>query len=244
VALAHPETAEPALRAVASDGFAVTLSASQVVGEDIVTFDPQTREPTTAAETPNPVLAYQREGQWLSPEQGGPLRLAVITPTASQVTEGHLWVKSVTRLELMASVGDWSLRLVGARTDTVSRTLFESGAAPGCHQARWIDPGGRAWTGIPLWRLVGWVDDENVHQPGAFNRDLAAGGYQVEVVAADDQRVRLSSTRLAADDSIILANQADDAPPEANYAPLRLVGTGLTTEEQLGQVSAIILHLP
>ncbi|MDD2666886.1 MAG: hypothetical protein PHI74_07865, partial [Methanocellales archaeon] len=51
---------------------------------------------------------------------------------------------------------DWNLTLTGELTDTINRTSFEEGAA--CHNASWND-GTNTWAGIPLWRLVGWVDD-------------------------------------------------------------------------------------
>ncbi|MDD2666751.1 MAG: hypothetical protein PHI74_07815, partial [Methanocellales archaeon] len=58
--------------------------------------------------------------------------------------------------EVSTVVPDWNLTLTGEVTDTINRTSFEEGAA--CHNASWND-GTNTWAGIPLWRLVGWVDD-------------------------------------------------------------------------------------
>lgn len=66
---------------------------------------------------------------------------------------------------------------------TIDRAFFEAGAAPGCHEAWWTDEQGRVWRGIPLWLLAGWVVDENVHQQGAFDRDLAVRGYPIELIS-------------------------------------------------------------
>ena len=41
----------------------------------------------------------------------------------------------------------------------MDKATFESGAAPGCHGTTWTDAQGHVWTGIPLWYLVGNVDD-------------------------------------------------------------------------------------
>lgn len=236
--------ADSGLRVVASDDFVVTLSSSQVLRGDVVTFDAESGLPTTVSEPLRAVLAYEREGEFISEQDGGPLRVAFLTGSESQVTEGHLWVKNVVRLELVPMDVDWTLRLEGARTEEISRTLFESGAAPGCHEARWDDVDGRAWSGIPLWLLVGWVDDDNLHRPGAFNRELATAGYEIELVSSSGERQALESDRVSLDDGIIVAYLVDDEPLDSAQAPLRLVGSSLAPEEMLDQIEEIVVHVP
>ena len=91
-------------------------------------------------------------------------------------------------MAVRAASRPWSLALEGARSEAMDQATFESGAAPGCHGVTWKDAQGRAWSGIPLWLLVGWVDDARRHGTGAFADDLAAG-YDVDLVGAGGARV-------------------------------------------------------
>ena len=227
----------------ARDGYVVTLSGSQVASGSVVTFDPQTGEPNRVEPPPTSVLAYER-GSLRLPEDEGPLRVAYLTERAEQITEGHLWVKMVALLRLVPQRREWALRLVGARTEEIDRSFFESGSAPGCHGATWTDGDGRIWTGIPLWLLVGWVDDQNVHARGAFDRDLAARDYPVDLISGSGDSVALSSARIADDDGVLLAHEVDGSPLDPPDAPLRLVGPSLGPEERLGGVVEIRLDLP
>lgn len=237
-------SAETGLRVVASDEYVVTFSSSQVLQGDAVTFDAESGEPTTVSESLRAVLVYEWEGERISEQDGGPLRVAFLTASEEQVTEGHLWVKSVARLELVSMEPDWTLRLEGARTEEISRTLFETGAAPGCHEAEWTDPEERTWSGIPLWLLVGWVDDDNLHRPGAFNRELVTAGYEIELVSSSGERSTLSSDRVSLNDDIVVAHRVDGEPLDSAQAPLRLVGGSLAPEEMLDKVVEIIVHIP
>jgi hypothetical protein len=187
-------------------------------------------------------VAFDVEGEPLD-EGDGPLRVVVLGPSANQITEGHLWVKDLVRLRLVEREPDWMLHLSGAREEEISRSFFEAGAAPDCHMARWVDEEGVPWTGLPLWILVGWVDDDNVHETGAFNRSLAAQGYDIDLVAAGGERFTLSSDRVSLDNGIILANRRDGEPLTGEDAPLRLVGDGVEESERFGGVVEIILHV-
>jgi DMSO/TMAO reductase YedYZ molybdopterin-dependent catalytic subunit len=231
------------VQVVASDGYTVTLSGSQVIAGSVVTFNPETGDPVRVVPPPTAVLAYERESRPITADEG-PLRVAYLTERAEQVTEGHLWIKMVTLLRLVPQRPEWALRLVGARTEEIDRSFFESGSAPGCHGATWTDGDGRIWTGIPLWLLVGWVDDQNVHARGAFDRDLAARDYPVDLISGSGDSVTLSSTRIAGDDGVLLAHEVDGSPLDLPDAPLRLVGPSVGPEERLGGVVEIRLDLP
>jgi hypothetical protein len=233
-----------ALSIMATDGYGVTLSRAQVEGEGVVTFDPESGAPFTMGEPLASVLAFSKGGQPLAGEDGGPLRSVFLSAAAEQVTEGHLWVRSVAVVAVVEAEPEWSLRLVGARTESISRTFFESGAAPGCHGASWTDDDGRVWTGIPLWLLVGWVDDDAVHVAGAFNRPLAATGYPVEVVSSTGDRRAFTSDRVALDDGLVVANRVDGEPLDDATGPLRLVGPSLASGEDLAGVEQIDVMVP
>jgi len=136
----------------------------------------------------------------------------------------------------------WSLTLSGADTYVMDQTEFEAGAD--CHEATWVD-GTNTWSGIPLWRLVGWVDDDVQHGADAFNDGLAAAGYDVAIMASDGYSKTFASADVARNDNMIVANKLNGEDlPEDRY-PLRLVGPGLTGGQKVGMITEIqLLNLP
>mgnify|MGYP000959021790 CR=1 FL=1 len=119
---------------------------------------------------------------------------------------------------------------------------FESGTNERCHQATWKDDHAQTWTGIPLWLLVGRVDDENKHETGAYSDELADQGYTIEVVAADGYSITFDSARVKRNDAMILAYLVNGNPLTDKDFPLRLVGSDVTEEESIGAVTQIVLH--
>jgi DMSO/TMAO reductase YedYZ molybdopterin-dependent catalytic subunit len=82
----------------ADDGYLWVFDAGQLKGEGFFTFDENLREVT-----PPPlrvILAYEQDGEPLAYEDGGPLRLVVITESPDVITEGSSWVKWVDRVEV------------------------------------------------------------------------------------------------------------------------------------------------
>jgi DMSO/TMAO reductase YedYZ molybdopterin-dependent catalytic subunit len=123
---------------------------------------------------------------------------------------------------------------------------FESGAAPGCHGVTWTDADGHRWQGIPLWLLVGRVDDSISHSKDvkAFNDDVAAKGYQVQLIAADGYTQTFTADQIKRNSEMIVAFKYDgQVLAEKNY-PLKLVGPKLTTKQQVGAITTIKLILP
>jgi len=135
----------------------------------------------------------------------------------------------------------WSIPLQGNRDDTVPQTWFENGIA--CqHMGGNYTDGSGDWTGMPLWYLLGIVDDTtNIHGSGCFNDNLANAGYDVTVIGAGDNRTTLSSTTVAHNSNIIVANKLSGADLPAGQYPLKLVGAGLTSEQMIGNISSIEL---
>ena len=133
------------------------------------------------------------------------------------------------------------LRLTGVLTEVVSRDTFESGVE--CHGAdcevRNETGNTHSYTGIPLWLLVGMVDDEIRHGEGAFNDELASEGYTVTVISGDGQSVTFDSKAIARDYNIILANVVDELP----LGTLKLVGPRLKGEQMIEDVVEIHLDL-
>lgn len=133
------------------------------------------------------------------------------------------------------------LKLIGAVTEVISKNTFESGVE--CHGAdcEVADEMGNthSYSGIPLWLLVGLVDDEIRHGEGAFNDELATDGYTVTVVGSNGQSATFGSKAIARDYDIILTNAVDGQPLET----LKLVGPELKREEMIEDVVEIHLDL-
>jgi len=227
----------------AKDGYAMTVSYDQIAEGSFVTYDPGTGKEIVVDDPLQVILAYEADGAPLDATKEGPLRMVVIGPSENQVTDGHWSVKWVNHVEVKSLAEDWVLHLEGAITEEMDRGTFESGAVANCHQTTWTDDKARVWTGIPLWLLVGRVDDENPHQDDAFNRDLADAGYTVEVIAADGYKVSFDSGRVKENDDIIVAYLMSDNPLDEKHFPLRLVGSALEKAEMVGQIAEIRVDL-
>jgi DMSO/TMAO reductase YedYZ molybdopterin-dependent catalytic subunit len=82
----------------AEDGYLWVFDLDQMHGEGFFTFDENLKE------VPPPplrvILAYEQDGRPLPDEDGGPLRLVVITESSDVITEGSPWVKWVDRVEV------------------------------------------------------------------------------------------------------------------------------------------------
>ncbi len=82
----------------AEDGYLWVLDAEQLAGGGFFTFDENLKE------IPPPplrvILAYERDGATLPYDDGGPLRLVVVTDEPGVITEASSWVKWVDRIEV------------------------------------------------------------------------------------------------------------------------------------------------
>jgi DMSO/TMAO reductase YedYZ molybdopterin-dependent catalytic subunit len=88
------------------------------------------------------------------------------------------------------------------------------------------------------------VDDAIDHGDDGYNDELAAAGYQVDLVAADGYTVTLDSQTIQRNNEILLAYLVNDGELPDKYFPLRLVGPGLEKSQMVGQVAEIIVHVP
>ncbi|MBE9482541.1 MAG: hypothetical protein IMY88_02555 [Chloroflexi bacterium] len=133
------------------------------------------------------------------------------------------------------------LKLTGAVTEVMSRETFESGVE--CHRVdcEIVDKTGNkhSYSGIPLWLLVGLVDDAIIHREGAFNDELASEGYNISVISGDVKSVNFNSTAIARNYEIIVANAEDGQP----LTSLKLVGPELEKEQIIENVVEIHLDL-
>ncbi len=82
----------------APDGYLWVFDYDQVQGNGFITFNEDLRE------IPSPplkiLLMYEQDGKPLSYDDGGPLRVAIISDEKGVVTEGSAWVKWVDRIEI------------------------------------------------------------------------------------------------------------------------------------------------
>ncbi len=233
-----------AVSIMAKDGYEMTMSYTQLSSGDFLTYDMVTGEENDPAGPLKAIIAYERDGEPLDPEGEGTLRFAIVSPQEDQVTDGHWWVKWVTKLEVKPIENEWTLTLSGAVTEEIDRPTFETGANEGCHGTDWTDADGNKWTGIPLYLLVGRCDDENVHEGPAYNRELAQAGYDVELVAADGSSVTVNSKTMYYKKDLIVAYKLNGEALPEEYWPLRLVGEGIEAADMLGGVVEIKALLP
>jgi|GEM_PF-1035951 len=160
-------------------------------------------------------------------------------PSAAQLSN-----KWVAKIEIFpAPASDWKLLLNGSIQREITKSYFEAGLSWEGHRATYTDANG-VWEGMPLWRLVGYVDDGNEHSDLAFNRTLAQQGYTVRVIAADGYNRAFTSQEVAFSTNYIVANTLDGSPlPEKindkyNW-PLRLVGTNATGGKSVANITEI-----
>ena len=222
----------------AKDGYTMTFSYAQIANGEFTTLDAATGK-EVARGTTVPLVIYEADGKPLADDLG-PLRLGVAAGQ-DKVTEGHWWVKWVIKLSVIPTQQPWSLKLTGKLTEDVVSTTFQSCAAPNCHGATWKDDQSREWQGVPLFLVVGRVDDDNAHKTGAFNVDLATKGYSVVVTATDGFKQTFASADVKNNKDMIVAYQRDGQAVPENQWPLRLVGSTLSKQQMVGKVASISL---
>lgn len=228
----------------AEDGYSMTFSYDQVVNGAFTAYDPATGKELPEHDPLTAIVAYSRDGQALNPTEDGTLRIQVVSAANNQIVDGHWSVKWVAKAEVMSVGANWNLELQGALTDTVDRASFQSCSAPSCHASTWEDDSAQPWTGVALWKLVGQVDDAVDHGDDGYNEELAAAGYQVDIVAADGYTVTFDSRDIDGRDDLLLAYLVNEGELPEKYFPLRLVGNGLEKSQMVGQVTEIIVHVP
>jgi hypothetical protein len=254
-------------RVLGIDNYPKLLSPDAVNGRGLITYTdvppyPITPQPDTL--TFNAVLVYdfKEPGQlvgdanpWLpelaAPMGDGPLRLwfAYDNPiTPGYVVDGDWCVKYVDRIQVTSGqVKQWSVTLKGPKkTSTLTRKDYESCTAPGCHGNATVRYKGHAYSGLPLYYLVGKVDDnKDSNNWGDFNRKLARRGYTIQFSRAGGKRVSISSKLLASRPrNIILAWKKDGKELSGSAGPLWLQGpaTRISAAQRLSGIAKMSLR--
>jgi DMSO/TMAO reductase YedYZ molybdopterin-dependent catalytic subunit len=228
----------------AEDGYSMTFSFDQVMNGAFTAYDPamgnemSTHDPLTA------IIAYEHNGKPLNTAEEGTLRLVIVSATNHQVVDGHWSVKWVNKVEVKSVGQTWTLDLTGAISSPVTRDSYQSCGSPSCHGASWHDENGQTWVGVPLWLLVGEVDDSDSHTENAFNHTLADEGYTIDLVGGNGQTITLDSLTMKENNDILVAFMVNDGDLPEQYYPLRLVGSGLQNNQMIGQITWITVNVP
>jgi len=171
-----------------------------------------------------------------------PLILTGESVSSEQVLSG------VFRIELVGlekpEPGDWSLDLDGVLSITIHQPYFEQAAK--CHPGTFTDEEGNEYTGIPLWLLLGWVDDRTPHGSDGFNDNISEAGYRVIIKAGDGYAKDFSSLDIGtSNEDYIIANLINGEPlsTEGDHPPfpLKLVGKKVSGGFSVGNVVRISL---
>ncbi len=231
------------LEVVATDGYTMTYSSSQVEDGTFAYYDLDGNLVGTGDFTM--VVAYAQDGLPLVDVIDMVLRIAIIDESAP-ITDGHFWAKYVRTLRVVPFVADWTLELNGTTVYDMDRQTFESLASCEYHAASWSfenDTGVHVYTGVALWTLVSAVDGaDGPDTEYLFNDLLALAGYTVRVTASDEYNKTFTSVQVARNDSIVVANRLDGEPLPDDQWPLKIVGVGLSGSMKVGCVVNISLE--
>jgi len=231
----------------AVDDYGMTMTYGEAATGAFTMYNDTTGVEETPKAEVSAVLIYERDGAPLSQEDGAPLRLAICQPeNVSQVADGHWLVKWVDRVTLRDALPNWTVKMYGLKikgkkqqTSTLDRASYLSCAAPGCHGAAWTDKAQAAWTGVPLFLIMGRVDGGKTHDYGAYNEALALKGYRIKLTSASGTSVIIGSKTIRNRARNLLANKLDGADLGTTLYPLRLVGPNLKTSQFLGRITKI-----
>lgn len=152
---------------------------------------------------------------------------------------GARYIRNVAKIEIISNnIADWELQLSGKITETFTKTDFE--IYEQYYISKYENSTGSEWTGVPLWRIIGRIDDIGpIRGEDAFNETLSTNGYDVKIVAGDDYSVSIPSSLIAKNDKIILSNNQDGKDLPNEKQPLWLLGEGLETSQMVFNVVEI-----
>ena len=239
-----PFDASMGVAVTAEDGYSMSFSYDQVMNGNFIAYDPATGNEMPTHDPLTAIVAYEHNGQQLNGTEEGNLRVVVVSPKNNQVVDGHWSVKWVNQVEVKAVGETWTLDLTGAIASPVTRDSYQSCSAPSCHGSLYTDENGQNWVGVPLWLLVGEVDDADSHSDVAYNRALADAGYTVDIISADGTKVTLDSQLIKEDNQFIVANTVNDGELPDMYYPLRLVGSSVQNDQMIRQITRIVVNVP
>ena len=165
-----------------------------------------------------------------------------------------LAVRNVDKLEIYPRAqADWTLNLSGYLTSSISKKEFEQGLACGKrahgHAVTYTDNAGHVWTGMPLYMLVGWVDDacqhdENLVDNKAYNMTLAeSDAYTVVLGNARGEEASFTASEIMKSSDYLVVNQADNHTfgVDGDIWPLALRGEAVPAEKAIDGITTLTL---
>ena len=190
------------IRVTAADGYSMNYSAAEFQDTSEGTW----------------ILAYKENGAYM-PFDPGTFRIVRVGDETTHFSSS-LSARMVVLIELLGVYVDYSLDMSGAVDRTFSRSELEEGIGCPCHVSTVsVTSKGETheYTGIPLWRLLAFVDDEIYPMPALgihyndtdFNGDLASTAYAITLAASDGYTQTVTSDLVARDDRFIVAFKRD-----------------------------------
>ena len=252
------------LRMTATDGYVVELMYENI-------YTPKEKQGTA-------ILAWETKKEGMVPDYTGGPSLFFLAPdhifgsqdmkecmdpgywryywcsgTAYPAASG-LAVRNVEKLEIYPRTqADWTLNLSGYLTSSISKKEFEQGLACGKrahgHSVTYTDDDGHVWCGMPLYMLVGWVDDacqhdENLVDNKAYNTTLAeTDAYTVILGNARGEEVTFSASEIMKSRDYLVVNQADNHTfgIDGDIWPLALRGEAVPAEKAIDGLTTLTL---
>ncbi len=190
------------VRVTASDGYSMNYPVSQLLDRSTGTW----------------ILAFMENGWWM-PLDPGYLRVVQVGSGNPHFTSS-LSARMVTRIEVLGTYTDYTLTVSGETTRVFSRGELEAGIGCPCHTASVIATmkGVTAtYSGLPLWRLLGYVDGGSAPAPeqgiqyddADFSDAWVAAGYNIVLTASDGYTQIVPASVVAHDDRFIVAFKKD-----------------------------------
>lgn len=190
------------VRVTASDGYSMNYRVSMLADRSEGTW----------------ILAFRENGEYM-PFDPGFLRIVQVGENNPHFTSS-LSARMVERIELLGAYEEYTLLLKGAVERLFRRGELEAGIGCPCHTATVTATTKREthrYTGLPLWRLLAYVDDDRFPSPNQgihyndkdFNDALAMADYTITLLAADGYSQSVTSRLVARDDRFIVAFKQD-----------------------------------
>jgi len=229
-----------AIRVTARDGYEMVYSYAQVMG-NALTFDREGK--ALRVGRAEMFLAYEsdRDGAEKLP------RIVLASRGEVIITKGHLWSKSVAKIEVVTDEGGWQISLDGIERTLLDRSTFESMFL--CSRTTYPvafcivtekDGSKSQYQGIPLWILVSMIDGgDGPDGRYEFNDDMAEKGYTVRIVSRDGFSAELGSELVARNNDIVVAYSRNGNDLPEGDGPLRLVGDLPSKKHSVKAIAAI-----
>jgi hypothetical protein len=206
------------LQVVSSDGYITYFTMAEVQGF-MEAYNLSTANPIGSRNF-TMILAYMQNGETLSNETGGPLRLVLI-PDGDYLSAGHNWPKFVREITVIDETKPWYLELRGVNSWNMTHDIYYSlGSCP--HHRKNITLNDVPYAGVALWTIISSMDGgDDIHY--SFNNSLVSTNYTVIVWSGTGAHLNFTSYEIAFNNDMILAGWVDEmllAPPEW---PLKLI---------------------